>query len=130
MTWTEECDWFADGKFHVVCRSDGESPTGPMKGLGIMGYDAGKGVYTHYGVDSSGWSGYSEGTRDGDVWTFTSTERMGDATYHSRFTLKMETPKRSTFTWEMSEDGSEWVTLMTGSNSKGRAGASPVAQDP
>ncbi|MFH1267696.1 MAG: DUF1579 family protein, partial [Planctomycetota bacterium] len=105
MSWTEKCSWFGGAEFNVVCKSEGTSPTGPMKGLGIMGYNTEKKVYTHYGIDSNGWTGHSEGTRTGESWTYQSKDTMGGKTYHSRFTLTMETPTRMAFTWEMSEDG-------------------------
>ena len=118
MNWTEECSWFAGAEFHVLCKSKGEGPTGPMVGLGIIGYNAGKKAYTHYGVDNNGWSGYSEGTLSGDTWTFTSTETMEGKTYHSRFAMKLETPAKMTFTWEMSEDGKNWNVMMDGISKK------------
>jgi hypothetical protein len=118
MTWSEDCSWFGGGEFHVLCKSKGEGPTGPMVGLGIVGYNPGKNVYTHYGVDSSGWSGYAEGTRSGDTWTFTSTETVEGATFHSRFAMIMESPTKMTFTWEMSEDGESWTTMMDGVSTK------------
>ena len=37
MTATSNCEWF-EGGFYIVCRSDGTTPGGPMKGLGILGY--------------------------------------------------------------------------------------------
>ena len=66
ISWTEECSWFGGAGFHVFCESKGSGPTGPTQGIGIMGYNAQKKVYTHYGIDSDGWSGGGEGTRSGD----------------------------------------------------------------
>lgn len=118
MSWTEECSWFGDAGFHVVCRSQGEGPMGPMQGLGIIGYDPAKEVYTHYGIDSTGWAGMSEGTRDGDTWIYESRDTMGDATFHSRMSMTMESPTRMTFTWSMSEDGESWTEMMAGTSEK------------
>lgn len=118
VSWTEECSWFEGGGFHVVCRSQGTGPMGPMKGLGIIGYNPGKMVYTHYGVDSTGWSGFSEGTRNGDTWTFHSEEMMDGATYRSRFIMTMTSAETMTFSWAISEDGSEWTVLMDGISTK------------
>jgi len=117
-SWSDECAWFGGPKFHVVCRSEGTGPTGPMQSLGIMGFNVSKSVYTHYGIDNNGWSGYSEGTRSGDTWTFHSEEAVGDVTYHSRFTITMESEDRMTFSWSMSEDGDSWKTLMTGASER------------
>lgn len=118
MTWTEECTWFEGSRFHVVCRSQGDSPMGPMIGLGIAGYNADKGVYTHYGVDSTGWSGYSEGIREGDTWTFQSTETMGGETYHSRYSMTLESPTKIVFSWQTSGDGKTWTVMMEGTSTK------------
>jgi len=119
MKWTEECAWFAGSQFHVVCKSKGTSPTGePTQGIGIVGYNAGKKVYTHYGVDSSGWSGYAEGSRSGNEWTFHSAETIDGKTYQSRFMMNVTSPTEITFTWEMSEDGKTWTTMMDGTSKK------------
>jgi hypothetical protein len=118
MEWTEECSWFGGGRFHVICKSEGTSPTGPMKGIGIIGYDAEKGVYTHYGVDNNGWAELSQGKHEGDDWTFTSKSSMGGQTYHSRFTMTMQSPKSMTFNWQTSPDGKAWDTLMEGTSKK------------
>lgn len=118
MEWTEKCSWFEGSEFHVVCRSEGTSPMGAMKGLGIIGYDANKGVYTYYGVDNGGWAGYSEGTRSGDTWTFTSEETMGGKTYHSRYSMTFAKPDTISFSWEMSDDGSNWAVMMEGTSTK------------
>ncbi len=118
MNWTEECSWFGGAGFNVVCKSKGTGPTGPKKGLGIMGYDPEKKVYTHYGVDTGGWMGLSEGTLSGENWTFRSEETMDGKTYHGRFTMQMESPTRMTFQWEMSEDGTNWTVMMEGVTEK------------
>ena len=118
MTWTEKCDWFEGSHFHVVCRSEGSGPMGPSKGLGIMGYDPEKQVYTHYGIDTNGWVGHSAGTREGKTWTYRSEETMGGQTYHSRMTMTLESPTRLSFTWAMSEDGENWTPLMEGTTEK------------
>lgn len=118
MEWSEDCSWFAGAGFNVVCKSKGTAPTGPMQGLGVVGYNPEKKVYTHYGVDNSGWSGYAEGTRSGDSWTFQSTELMGGKEFHSRFTMTMTSPKEMEFSWGVSEDGENWTTMMEGTSKK------------
>jgi len=118
MNWTEKCSWFEGSKFHVICKSEGNSPTGPSKGLGIMGYHPDKGVYTHYGVDSSGWAGFSEGKLEDTTWTFQSEDTMGGMTYQSRLSMTMKSPKEMTFVWQMSEDGKNWMTMMDGISKK------------
>ena len=53
FTSSDDCQWF-EGKFAVVCRTEGKGPMGPMKGLGMMSYSGEEKVYTYYGLDSSG----------------------------------------------------------------------------
>lgn len=117
-SWTEECSWLGGAGFHVVCESEGSGPMGPMKGIGIIGYDPAKEVYTHYGVDNTGWSGLSEGSVSGDTWTFESEEVMEGETFHSRFAMTMESPTRMAFTWAISEDGESWTEMMSGTSEK------------
>jgi hypothetical protein len=118
MEWNETCSWFSQPGFHVLCTSKGEGPTGPMKGLGIIGYDPAKQVYTHYGVDNGGWSNFAEGIHSGNTWTFESEETVEGNTFHSRFTMTMESPTKMTFAWEVSQDGKSWTTMMDGTSTK------------
>lgn len=118
MRWNEECTWFEDSPFFVVCESEGSNPMGPVKSLGIIGYDPAKKVYTQYGIDTNGWSSYAEGTHSADTWTFTSDEIMGGTTYHTRATMTMTSPEAVRFAWEVSEDGTTWTLLMDGTSVK------------
>jgi len=118
MSWSEECSWFGGAGFNVVCKSKGAGPTGPTQGLGIMGYNPAKKVYTHYGIDTTGWSGGSEGTLSDGEWTFTSQDEYEGKTYHTRFTMKWVSPTSMTFSWDMSEDGKTWTNLMEGTSEK------------
>src|SRR6266508_3873092 len=46
MTASDTCEWFQGG-FAVVCHSEGTGPTGPTKGIGIMGYSLEEKKYTY-----------------------------------------------------------------------------------
>ena len=48
-TGTDRCEWF-EGKFAVVCYTEGNGPMGPMKGIGIMSYSPDAKAYTYYGL--------------------------------------------------------------------------------
>ena len=37
VTATDDCEWF-EGQFTVICRSEGQGPSGPSKSIGILGY--------------------------------------------------------------------------------------------
>ena len=57
FTSTDTCEWF-EGRFAVVCHSDGKMAAGPAKSIGILGYSAEEKVYTYYGVDNSNMTIY------------------------------------------------------------------------
>ena len=51
------------GGFFVVCNSEGSGPLGKMNGLGVMGYDAEKKVYTWNGFNNMGENEKAAGNR-------------------------------------------------------------------
>ncbi len=107
MTTTDHCEWF-EGKFAVVCRSEGTGPTGPAKGLAIFGYSTEEKVYTYYSVDNSGMAmtTVSRGTLQGDTWTYTDRGEMGGRKFESRVVVKQLSPDVYTFRMEIQgEDG-------------------------
>jgi hypothetical protein len=118
VTSTETCEWF-QGNFAVVCRSEGTSPMGPMKGIGIMGYSAEEKVYTYYGVDNSpmNMASVPKGTVQGDTWTYNDEAMMGGQKIKSRFVLKIASPTSYTMKWEM-EQGGKWTPAMEGTATK------------
>ena len=98
----DHCDWF-DGKFAVVCHSDGKGPTGPTKSIGILGYNGEEKVYTYYGVGNDGMTMMSipRGTVQGDTWTYDDESMMGGKTMKSRYVIKQLSPTSYTFKWMM-----------------------------
>ncbi|PWB77722.1 MAG: hypothetical protein C3F15_02660 [Holophagae bacterium] len=118
MTWSEECSWFGGSEFHVICNSEGNTPTGPEKSLGVLGYNPEKKVYTSFTVEDTGWSGYAEGTKTGDAWTLWGEETTGGKTYRTRYRMTQVTPERWEFDWAMSENGTDWLVVMEGASVK------------
>ena len=45
FTTSDTCEWW-EGKYSVICRSEGKMPMGPSKSLGILGYNTEEKVYT------------------------------------------------------------------------------------
>jgi uncharacterized protein DUF1579 len=115
LTSTDACEWFQGG-FAVVCDSQGTMPTGPMKGLAVMGYSADQKMYTYYGLDSSAMSMTSvpKGTVEGDTWTYNDESMMGGQTVTSRFVMKILSPDSYTFKWEAVGPDKKWMTIMDG----------------
>jgi len=119
VTSMDHCEWF-QGKFAVVCHTDGKGPMGPMKGLGILGYNAEQKVYTYYGLDNSGMvmTSVPRGTVQGDTWTFTDESEMGGKKLSTRYTIKEQSPNSYTFKWDLLGDDGQWTTIMEGKQTK------------
>ncbi len=91
---------------------------GKAKELAILGYDADRKVYTYHAFNSMGEAESSTGTVDGDTWTWTSDENMGGKMMKGRFTMKVLSPTSYTMKFEMSPDGTNWMTGMEGKATK------------
>jgi hypothetical protein len=119
MSSSDTCTLFQGG-FAVVCNSTGTAPTGPMKSIGIMGYNADQKVYTYYGLDNSGMiaTTVAKGTVQGDTWTYTDEAPMAGKTIKSRFTLNIKSPTSYTFRWEMQGADNKWMPVMDGTSTK------------
>lgn len=117
-TWSSKCEWF-EGKYAVVCHSEGNGPMGPSKGLGIATYDPAEKKYTYYGLDSIGFAFYSKGTVSGKTWDYTSDFTMGGKTHTSRFQMQETSPRSHTFSEAMSEDGGKtWKPSFEGKETR------------
>ena len=119
VTTTDTCEWF-EGRFAVICRSEGKTPMGPSKSIGIMTYSSEEKVYTYYGIDNSsmGMASVPKGTIQGDTWTYTDEMMMGGTKVKSRVTIKELSPTAYTFTMEAQGPDGKWVPLMETRNTK------------
>jgi hypothetical protein len=117
MTETEQCQWM-EGGFYLICHSDYKSSMGNGVGLSIMGYSTDDKAYTYREFNSFGEFDDSRGTLDGDTWNWTSDEKMGGMTMKGRFIIKMTSTTSYNFTFDMSQDGTKWSTVMDGRASK------------
>lgn len=119
VTATDTCEWF-EGGFVVICRSEGQGPTGPTKGLGILAYNAEEKVYTYYGVDNTSMtmSSVPKGTVKGKVWTYTDEATMGGETVKSRVTIEEESPTAYTFLLEFEGPDGKWIPAWESRNTK------------
>jgi hypothetical protein len=119
FTGTDTCEWF-EGRFAVICRSEGQGPTGPSKSIGILGYSAEDKAYTYYGVDNTAMtmSSVPKGTVQGKTWTYTDESTMGGQTVKSRVTIEEESPTAYTFRMEMQGPDGKWAPVMQSRNTK------------
>ena len=121
ITSTDTCEWF-DGGFAVICRSDGTTPMGPSKSVGIMGYSPEEKVYTYYGLDNTNMAMTSvpHGTVEGDTWTYTDEAMMGGQKIKSRVTIKTLSPDAYTFAMEIQGPDGKWAPMMTAKSTKAK----------
>jgi len=119
MTESEKCEWM-EGGFYLVCHSDFKSSMGNGSGISVMGYSADEKSYTYREFNSWGEFDDSKGSIDGDTWTWTSDEKMGGMSMKGKFTMKITSPTTYNFTFEMSQDGTKWTTVMDGKATKGK----------
>lgn len=119
FTASDTCEWF-EGRYSVVCRSEGKTPTGPSKSIGIIGYSLEDKVYTYYGIDNSSMTMASvpRGTLQGDTWTYNDEGTMGGQKYKSRVTIKELSPTKYTFKMEMQGPDGKWGPMMESTNTK------------
>ena len=118
FTFTSHAEWM-DGNYFLVEHSDMDlGPMGKGKELAILGYDPDKKVYTYRAFNSMGEAEDSTGTVDGDTWTWTSDEHMNGMTMKGRFTMKVLSPTSYTMKFELSQDGTKWMTGMEGKATK------------
>jgi hypothetical protein len=115
---TTHAEWM-EGNFFLTEHSDANMPgMGKFKELAVLGYDTDKKVYTYTSFNSLGMAESSTGTVDGDTWTWLSDEHFGGMTMKGRFTMKVTSPTSYTMKYQLSQDGTKWMTAMEGKATK------------
>jgi len=120
VTENEKCEWM-EGGFFLVCHTDFKSTTmGNGTSVSVMGYSTDEKSYSYREFNSWGEFVDSKGSVDGDTWTWINDEKMGAMTIKGRFTMKMTSSTSYNFTYETSQDGTKWTTLLDGKATKGK----------
>jgi|SRR3954463_15191365 hypothetical protein len=115
---TEKCEWM-EGNFYVVCHVQFTSKVmGNGAGISVMGYSNDDKAYTYREFNSWGEFTDAKGTLEGDKWAWTNDQKMGGMTSKGRFTMKMTSPTSYDFSYEISQDGTQWTTIMDGKATK------------
>jgi hypothetical protein len=119
FTSSDTCEWF-EGKYSVICRSEGKMPMGTSKSIGILGYNTEEKVYTYYGVDNSNMTmaSVARGTLKGDSWIYTDESTMGGQKVKSRVSIKELSPTSYTFRMDMQGPDGKWMPVMESKNTK------------
>ena len=112
---THTNEWM-DGNFFLINHSASKMPPGlggDSLSFGFAGYDADKKVYFLTECDSQGGHGVTEGSLNGDTWTWTSSEKLPDGqVIQHRETNKMLSPVSYRAKSEVSKDGTNWLVMM------------------
>lgn len=117
---TETSEWMP-GDFFVVGHNDFKMPPeigGEGKATSFMGYDTDENVYTFSEFNSQGRRELSKGTVTGDTWTWNSTQTYGGQEIKQKLTVKILTPASYSMKFEISIDGTNWMTFMEGKGTK------------
>jgi hypothetical protein len=116
-TGSSKCRWL-DGNFFVSCQDESSTPMGKMSGLGVMGYDAAKKVYTWSGFNNMGQAEVATGTVSGKTWTFAGSNDINGKTMKTRYTIVETSPAEYTFRFDASTDGATWTPVIDGKVTK------------
>lgn len=117
---TDTTEWMTGG-FFLETHSDFKMPPelgGDGKVVAFMGYDTNENVYTYDEFNSQGHREVSKGTVNGDTWTWTSTQNYGGQEIKQKMTVKTLTPTSYNMKFEVSMDGTNWITFMDGKATK------------
>jgi len=91
---------------------------GDGKATSYMGYDTNENVYTYDEFNSQGRREISKGTFSGDTWTWNSKQNYDGQEIKQKMTMKVLTPSSYSLKFEISMDGTNWMTFMEGKATK------------
>ncbi len=120
FTWHDTTQWM-DGNFFVVGHSTFTMPAevgGDGTETTYMGYDTDKNRYTFDAFSSQGRHQVSQGTLSGDTWTWTSDATYEGQDFKQKMTMKVLSPTSYNMKFEISMDGTNWMTFMEGKATK------------
>jgi len=112
-TGSEHYEWMEGGYF-LTGMEEYAGPDGKAKGPAFLGYDTDAKMFTYHAFNSMGEAGQATGTLNGDTWVYTSDEKMGGQSMKGRYTMKVLSPTSYTMKYEISKDGTSWMTAMEG----------------
>lgn len=117
---TNTTDWMS-GNFFTEGHSDFKMPAeigGDGKETVYMGYDTDQNVYTYDSFSTQGRHNVSTGTVTGDTWLWTSEAIYSGQHIKQKMTIKILTPASHSVKFEISLDGTSWMTFMEGKATK------------
>ena len=91
FTFTESCEWLP-GKSAILCQSKGNMMGGEYHGLSVMSYDTAEKSYIYYETNNWGENICSQGSVDGDTWTWTNHSEMNGKTVRGHSRIRGSSP--------------------------------------
>jgi hypothetical protein len=120
FTSQDKNDWMPGG-FFLEGHSDFKMPPevgGDGTEIAYMGYDTDKNLYTFDAFSSQGRHQVSQGTFSGDTWTWNSEASYEGTDIKQKMTMKIVSPTVYNMKFEISMDGTTWMTFMEGKATK------------
>lgn len=117
FTEAAESDWMPGDHF-IVMHWIVKTQAGEGTSLMILGYDSKEKRYTFNTFAGTGETASATGTVEGDTWTFYGDSIANGSTTKSRFSMKALSPSSCATKFEISPDGTTWITVMEGRISK------------
>jgi len=120
FSWAESTEWMSGG-FFVVGNWDFRMPAelgGDGKEIFIMGYDTNRRAYSFDAFSSQGLHQVSNGTLTDNAWVWTSESVQNGKPVQQKMTMQVLSPTNYSLKFELSSDGTTWMTFMEGTASK------------
>jgi hypothetical protein len=117
FTFTQDCKWF-EGKFALVCDSDGNMMGMAVKSLSVISWDPSEKTYTYFETNTMGEVVFARGTVQGDTWTWNNESKVNGKPVRGRYILKQDSADSATYKFEMGAPGEELKTIMTGKQTR------------
>ncbi len=109
------------GSFFLEGHADFKMPPeigGEGKETTYIGYDPDEKTYTYDAFSSQGRHNISKGTVTGDTWVWNSEANYSGQQVKQKMTIKILTPTSHSMKFEISLDGTTWMTFMEGKITK------------
>ena len=110
----DKTEWLP-GNFFLEGHSEFKMPPevgGDGTETSYTGYDTDKNMYTFDAFGSQGRHQVSQGTVSGDTWTWTSEASYEGTDVKQKMTVKILSPASYSMKFEVSTDGTNWMTFM------------------
>lgn len=117
FTFTQTCKWY-EGKFALVCDSDGKMMDLSVKGHSVMSWDPSEKTYTYFETNTMGEVVFARGTVSGDTWTWTNESKVNGKPVRGRYIFKQASADSGTYTFEMGGPNEPMKVIMEGKQTR------------